>query len=179
MLYIQVSLFDYGNVQFPSVSFCKRITFDNIPAVISQIKKINISEVAAKSWFFEHTWDRKRVTHFLSHSIIGKRKPFPCLTIGGEKPGIPCAFPFVFKSSNGTREEQLVCTDVDDVKQWCATRTTENDTYISLNWGYCSDDCQGEVPTSDSKFNLALDEFSDIWEEDIYRRVWRWLMPHL
>ena len=153
---------------FPSVSFCKTITYDTVPGVISQIQKTNITLDQAKNWFFKHTWDRQRTFTFLSHIVLGDRLPFPCLTTGGEKPGLPCVFPFVFQGRDGGIEERTQCTDTDDVKSWCPTRTDENNTYISQTWGYCSQDCNGEVPAQDSKYNIASKEYSFLWEEDLY-----------
>ena len=65
-------------------------------------------------------------------------------------------------------EESSQCTDTDDVKSWCPTRTTLNNTYISQTWGYCSEDCNGEIPSKESEYNLASEKYSSLWEEDLY-----------
>ena len=161
-------LSDPGHVLFPSVTFCKKITFDTVPAVISQIKKHNITVGEAMKWFFKHSWGRQRPVAFLTHTVVGERKPFPCLTVGGDKPGTPCAFPYIFQGRNGGLEESSQCTDTDDVKSWCPTRTTLNNTYISQTWGYCSEDCNGEIPSKESEYNLASEKYSSLWEEDLY-----------
>ena len=35
-------------------------------------------------------------------------------------------------------------------------------------WGYCSRDCQGERAVPSSKYNLANDLYSNVWEENLY-----------
>ena len=97
------------------------------------------------------------------------QKQFPCTTIGGTKRGKPCSFPFIFNGMEGIPKISLNCSLVDDVRPWCSTRTTWNNSYILEDWGYCSKDCHGALPMkSDSTFNLAHDEHSHLWEEDLY-----------
>ena len=58
----------------------------------------------------------------------------------------------------------------------CINRTNENYTVLkseflkSEYWGYCSDECNGEIPGPDSEYNIAKDTdvFKAAWSEGLY-----------
>ena len=156
--FIQVSMVDDGVILFPSLSFCKKRTFDQFPTMLidfldlEKASKINIDLV--KSWTMNHIWNRSTVFKLMSHSTQGAPPPYSCTTISGEKPGKPCSFPFVYpdctvipKPSFCKHSESNIpitytrCSSTADTKHWCSTQTHWNNSYIEGEWGYCSNEC--------------------------------------
>ena len=95
----------------------------------------------------ENTWKRSEVFYFFSHSKMFN-STFPCNTIeGATEEGKPCSFPYIDLSDG--RGLQNNCTQP---LNYCYTRTDENNIIFTSGslkseyWGYCRDDCRGEMP---------------------------------
>ena len=179
---MQVTLYDDGDILFPSITFCKRTTLDKYPGVIEMLNTNNtMSERDARDLALNHTWGQDRVFTFLSQEKMAKKR-FPCETKRGGKPGKPCVFPFLYPDCNLQKKVTLckqvpipeikkytTCTNIATTTPWCATRTYMNMSYVVGHWGYCSPNCNGEVPLSNqSNYNLAHSIYNNMWEEDIY-----------
>ena len=139
---VQLSHVDNGTVLFPSITFCKKYTFDTLSGIIQPMRNNKaMTEADARSWAMNHVWRRNDMFHFLSHND----KQFPCTTIGPYKIGRPCVFPFNYPDCSMYSTSPFIC--LRDPKQpmrtfykckegsngepWCATRTYNNMTYVT------------------------------------------------
>ena len=79
-------------VLYPSVSVCKKYTFDTYFDYLFDGKTSNLSEI--KKLVRNNSWDIEKVFYFFSHpGMLGLT--FPCTTtLDGGDPGKPCMFPF-------------------------------------------------------------------------------------
>ena len=52
----------------------------------------------------------------------------------------------------------------------CYTRVAANGDIVSGHekWGYCNLQCNGEMLVTNSTFNLAMPDFENIWEENMF-----------
>ena len=53
----------------------------------------------------------------------------------------------------------------------CYTRVSADEKIRNsgdAKWGYCTSDCNGQLPGPNSTFNLARPEFDDVWEENFF-----------
>ena len=113
------------------------------------------------------------------------RLTFPCTTNGGNDPGKPCMFPYkdyynYDDDSYDYVEEylQYACVKMQTTSPACYTRLTANQTIYKENdvqefWGYCPENCNGEKANPESKYNLANNEFAQLWESEFYDlRTW-------
>ena len=76
---------------YPSVSVCKKYTFDKNLNYLFDKDSVNLTEV--KELVIENSWNIEEVFYFMSHpSMLGMT--FPCTTmLDGTDPGKPCVFP--------------------------------------------------------------------------------------
>ena len=47
------------------------------------------------------------------------------------------------------------CTYIDDSEPWCCVKVDDEDQYLDEEFGYCSKDCDGEITSPQSPYNLA------------------------
>ena len=47
------------------------------------------------------------------------------------------------------------CTYIDDSEPWCCVKVDDEDQYLDEEFGYCSKDCDGEITSYQSQYNLA------------------------
>ena len=76
---------------YPSVSVCKKYTFEKNLNYLFDKDSVNLTEV--KELVIENSWNVEEVFYFLTHpSMLGMT--FPCTTrLDGTDPGKPCMFP--------------------------------------------------------------------------------------
>ena len=93
---MQISLHDDGSILYPSVTICKKYSYDESPGFINLIKSnVSITIEEAQNWAETHTWEREKTFPFFNHRNMAK-ETFPCDTVGGDMPGRPCVFPFKY-----------------------------------------------------------------------------------
>ena len=66
----------------------------------------------------------------------GKILDQPCITVGGEKEGLPCIFPFTYE---GVVHNE--CTDKGGSSLWCSTKVDDSGKHIQGNFGNCGEGC--------------------------------------
>ena len=147
---------------YPSVSICKKYTFDEY--IDEELLNPTITLSKKRDLIQKNSWLRERAIFFLGHAgMLGFT--FPCLTtIGGTDSAKLCSFP----SPKGFTSP---CDFDQSQKKVCYTRMTNNGTkYYSkrgeLKWGYCPKDCHGETANWSSPYNLASRD--EIWEGDLF-----------
>ena len=164
---ISISNLDDGSIFYPSISVCKNYLDGLSAGVLENIsmpigKKIDILQ--------KNFWGREKQIYFLSHSEMFNAT-FPCNTLNGAtEQGKPCSFPAYDK---GNLHKKCI---PGATSNFCYTRTHDNFSVFTTNtgaeyWGYCSDQCDGEVPRPDSEYNLAWVDsqlFSTAWSDDLY-----------
>ena len=174
-------------VDFPSVTFCKKYIFDNPnPAFLDEMEMK--SPIFDKSWVINNSLGRETLFTFINHKSMRNESNFNCNTIDGTTlSGQPCIFPFLRRdcgvrdpvsptrsfycdSFDLTNSEELHynCTYVEDVRPWCATRVFKNSSMVPSYYGYCSPDCDGSLPRSESSKNLASPLFSHLWQQRMF-----------
>ena len=172
-------------VDFPSVTFCKAYTFNNPdPGFLEEMEK--------KSAIFDHTWllnntvPKEKLFYFFNHE--NNETGFSCNTVDGSQlSGQPCVFPFTRKdcllsdpdfptqsyycnSFNQTDPSEVFsnCTAYDDVRPWCATRVFKNNSMVPFYYGYCTTNCNGQLPSRRSSKNLASPLYSKLWQKRLF-----------
>ena len=109
--------------------------------------------------------------YFFTHPGI-MNLTFPCTTtLGGTTPGKPCVFPVTyFMGSWGPYFSQKCFKgDIMNTPQpGCFTKVEINNTVDSMRrtdnfWGYCPQECNGELPIPSSPFNLAKSKYANLW----------------
>ena len=66
-------------------------------------------------------------------SVIGDEAG-PCITVGGNKAGQPCVFPF---TNNGVTYSGCTTDDDPDSKLWCSVATDDAGNHLKGSWGHC------------------------------------------
>ena len=157
----QKKTFKVDEILYPSISFCRKWTFDYYiddflvdPNNSLSDKQDRVSSISWRNPFY-----------FLSHpGMLGLT--FPCATtLGGTDPAKLCDFSC----------EPYNCSTEGSQRAYCYTRVREDCDWdyesVEEDWGYCSDNCRGEVPEPRSPYNLATRE--DIWTSSFYDlRTW-------
>ena len=163
-------------VLYPSVTVCKKFTFDTYLDSIFDKIPINLTEV--KGLAIANSWDIENVFYFLSHPhMLGLS--FPCTTqTDGTDPGKPCVFPFKdyeydYDNNDYYYEYEDGCFSMETTSPACFTRLTVNKTNYKLGnsqefWGYCPENCKGEKINPDCEYNLAKANFFILWESEFY-----------
>ena len=121
----------------------------------------------------ENVWKRNETFFFVNHPSM-KAPGFPCITTADSNdPGRPCSFPFI-PSSYSTNATN--CSTLWDLEPWCYTKVTANRRRAEGNmgyWGNCMKKCNGEPFEPSNEHNLAGEDFSYVWDSDIYDlRTW-------
>ena len=170
---------DMERLLYPSVTVCKKYTFDDYLDNMFFNKPINLTEI--KQVAIKYSWDIEEVFYFLTHPNMLDLN-FPCTTKpDGTDPGKPCVFPFKGRhydnEHNYYESTEEGCFNMQTTSPACFTRTTENLTNYYINgaqfWGYCSEACKGEKADPGSKYNLAKKQFSTIWKSEFFDlRTW-------
>ena len=147
---------------YPSVSICKKYTFDNY--IDEELLNHTFSMSEKQDLIQQNAWLRERAVIFLGHAnMLGMT--YPCLTtLGGTDAGKLCSFPSPDYFSNPCDFDQTQ-------KKVCYTRMQDNgDKYWSESgeekWGFCPKGCNGEIANQSSPFNLASKE--ELWEGDLF-----------
>ena len=75
-----------------------------------------------------------------------------------------------WENCNPAKDTKIMynCTLSRDSKPWCAVHKYQNDTEVQLHYGYCSQGCHGEIPTSSRPEHLANPLFKTLWTTNIY-----------
>ena len=174
-------------VVFPSVTFCKAFIFyQTSPLLVQEMKRWpDFSRQKVKQWVDSQTISKTKLFKFVHHRTEDRK--FPCETINHETFGLPCTFPFVLndcglqtpknptaswncESFNQTKQLQVLnnCTYTDDIKPWCAVHTYKNASIIPTHYGYCSENCNGEVPDSSRPEHLVGPAFESLWQSRFF-----------
>ena len=147
-----------------------------------------ISPFFDKSWVINNTLGRETLFTFINHKSKRNESNFDCNTIDGSTlSGQPCIFPFLRRDCRlsdpvsptrsfycdsfdltNLQELHYNCTYVDDVRPWCATRVFKNSSMVPSYYGYCSPDCDGSLPRSESSKNLASPLFAHLWQQRMF-----------
>ena len=144
-----------SEVQYPSVSVCKKYTFDDyIDNIFNNDSNLTLAEVIETAR--TNSWDVERLFYFLTHpGMLGLT--FPCTTVlGGTSPGKPCIFPIKYGEDTWTE-----CYLLSTPYPACVTKIDINgsgDNYDD-SFGYCHQNCSGESLEPDSPYNLAKGGF--------------------
>ena len=174
-----ISSWHQEEVLYPSLTVCKKPTFGEY--IDDQI--LNASEFSTlQSLVSSHAWTREQVFYFLSHPrMLGLS--YPCTTTwGGVEPGKPCSFP-----SPAQFDNRSGCQAWSADRPLCYTRLSQDGSFYkeqdeyglesdywqqtTHNWGYCPDNCSGQVAEPASDFNLARRE--EVWQGRIVDlRTW-------
>ena len=77
-----MSLHDSGTILYPSITFCKKYTWDSTwPGLLELIQKNNsITEEEARQFAINNVWSRDKAFSFFSHQNV-KKESFPCNTV--------------------------------------------------------------------------------------------------
>ena len=148
---------------YPSVSVCKKYTFNNYIDDIFADGSLGLQDVIDRVRM--ESLDIEQLFYFFSHpEMLGLT--FPCTTIlGGTTPGKPCIFPATWENKT-----QTGCFDMRTPDPGCFTRVGEGNlvgVQEASHFGYCSD-CHGETVSPDSQYNLAQFKYSKVWRSDFY-----------
>ena len=156
---------DEKTILYPSVSICKGYAFDmdcevkNLEFENETIESI-IEMVSSNSWNIDDQF------FFFTHPGIFNLT-FPCTTtLGGTSPGKPCVFPIIDGDDYDDK-----CMYYDSSQLTCFTNIGQNNEYEGdgfYDWGYCPENCNGEVPGPASRWNLAKSNYSNIWTSYFY-----------
>ena len=92
---VDEDIVDITEIMYPSVTVCKKYTFEN-KITGNVIKDARLSIEEKKKMAIENIWDISKVFYFVSHPNM-MNMTFPCLTkISGGDPAKPCSAPFHF-----------------------------------------------------------------------------------
>ena len=132
-------------IVYPSITVCKRYTYDNRGTTERMILKDTISLPQKKEAVREATWNRSQLFHFMNHPGM-LNLTFPCTSQNGEDPVKPCLF--------ASQDKPFNC---ESRKSQCLTRLYGNFTATrgDVKWGYCSENCNNVEPNPNSVYNLA------------------------
>ena len=72
------------------------------------------------------------------------------------------------KYNNMTRYESCASDFGDESKGWCYTKSFQNDSAVTGEWGYCDVRCKSQDLIEHPFFNLASRQHSDLWDEHIF-----------
>ena len=91
-------------LKYPSISICKQYAFYDY--LYLNEEKDDINKVAKD--LYGNVWFHQDQFYFLTHPGI-KYMTFPCTTtLGGESPGMPCVFPYIFKGIKQVTYERSI-----------------------------------------------------------------------
>ena len=158
----QKTTINQETILYPSVSICRKYTFDNY--IDEDLLNPTVTLSKKQDLIRNNSWLRERAIFFLGHSgMLGLT--YPCLTtMGGTDSAKLCSFPSPNYFSSPCDFDQ-------SQKKVCYTRMTDNGTkYFSKRgeqkWGYCPKDCHGEKANWSSPFNLASRD--NMWEGGLF-----------
>ena len=60
------------------------------------------------------------------------------------------------------------CTLFSDSEPWCGVHTYPNDSQIQGHYGYCNNQCNGEIPAKSRPEHLVNPLFDKLWSSNIY-----------
>ena len=138
--------------------------FDDTKLNFFDYDEMNMSTVV--DWTKSYSWDLESTFHFFTHPGVLNRT-FPCTTkLGGTTPGRPCVFPITYYD-NKTYDS---CFLMDTTKPACLTKLIiEDDGLPNYDiFGYCLNQCSGELPGPSSPYNLARHKHGDLWRSFFY-----------
>lgn len=174
-------------LEFPLISICPGYTFKNSEIDFLHEILSKSTRSFAKKWIQNHTRSRQDFIHFISHRH--DQEMFRCNIVMNSRGtlGRPCIFPFYYKDCllsnkfDPTQSHQCssfdkphnrtlhyTCTTTDENRRWCATRVYQNLSGIPEHWGFCTEDCNGEIPEWENSGNLAHELHEDKWEERLF-----------
>ena len=106
---------DEGSILFPSISVCKKYSFNTYAALSIKNTSMSLSEKIIL--LQKYLWTRNETFYFANHPGMFNAS-FPCTTQDdiGTDPGKPCSFPYIETSL--TTEAQDQCSATND----CFTR---------------------------------------------------------
>ena len=147
---------EVSKVQYPSVSVCKKYTFDNyIDHMFKSDSELTLDEVIDNAR--NNSWDIERLFYFFTHpGMLGLS--FPCTTIlGGTSPGKPCIFPIRLDDEVTYTE----CYLLETPSPACITKVDDKGygSAYEHSFGYCHQNCSGERIEPGSNYNLAKGGF--------------------
>ena len=147
---------------YPSVSICKKYTFDDY--IDEDLINPTVTLSQKQNLIRNNSWLRSRALFFLGHAgMLGLT--YPCLTtMGGTDSAKLCSFP-------SPKDFSSPCDRDQTEQKVCYTRMTESGKkYWSkrgeLKWGYCPKGCHGERANWSSPYNLAGRE--ELWEGGLF-----------
>ena len=147
---------------YPSVSICKKYTFDNY--IDEELLNSTFTLSEKQELIRNNSWLRSRAIFFLGHAgMLGLS--YPCLTtVGGTDSAKLCSFPSPHYFTSPCDRDQTN-------KKICYTRMLHNGSrYVSergeWKWGYCPKGCHGEKANWSSPYNLAGRE--EMWEGGLF-----------
>ena len=156
-----VSYKDQKNIMYPSVSICKKYAFDYATL---NFKNKSIGEII--DMVLNNSWSIDDQFYFFTHPGV-MNLTFPCTTsLGGISPGKPCVFPFINLALSDDIYDTCQTEALETTQPACLTKVGEDNEYdyrMEENWGYCPENCDGEVPGPTSPWNLAKSKYSKIW----------------
>ena len=102
---------------------------------------------------------------------------FPCTTtLGGTTPGRPCVFPVTYYFGNSGSYSSNKCFKgniMQTPQPGCFTKVESNNTVDHWErtdnfWGYCPEECNGELPGPSSPYNLAKFNYANLWSSHFF-----------
>ena len=154
---------EVGRFLYPSVSVCKKYTFNNYIDHIFADGDLELKDVIEKVGL--ESLDIEELFFFFSHPGM-LNLTFPCTTIlGGNSPGRPCIFPTTWE--NNTHHS---CFDMRTPDPGCFTRVGQGNIVgpeEARHFGYCAE-CSGEKIGPDSPYNLAQFKYEEVWSSDFF-----------
>ena len=111
------TLFEEEMVLYPSVSVCKKYTFEKYLNYLFDKDSVNLTEV--KELVIENSWNIEEVFYFMSHpSMLGMT--FPCTTmLDGTDPGKPCVFPVLHSYYRSVEYKKLTSIHSEQHQETC------------------------------------------------------------
>ena len=185
----KVSVLDEGSIIFPSITVCKNRMYSEYQHPLVSFfdqnnsrQHLKVEDV--KAWVQQHTYNRSAVFNMLSHLTLKSQEQYPCNTVGGDRIGNPCSFPFSYPDCSIEVQRESFCSETkkmktyfhcsteDSINPWCSTRNYLNGSWIFKEWGHCSETCSEmnmtQIEQSRVDGNLQNPSYNNHWEENFY-----------